>query len=338
MPAFLLRRLLQLVPVVLGMTLLAFALVRLIPGDPVETMMGERGIDPARHAEMRHAIGLDRPLTAQYLDYLGNIASGDLGRSLVTKAPVLSEFLTVFPATVELSLAAVTFAIVIGLPIGVIAAVRRGSPFDWLAMTASLTGYSMPVFWWGLLLILLFSVQLGWTPVSGRIDVLYDVPPVTGFLLPDALLAGDGAAFASALHHLVLPAIVLGTIPLATIARMTRSSMLEVLQADHIRAARAKGLTPFRVVFVHALRNAMIPVATVIGLATGTLLAGAILTETIFSWPGVGKWLVEAVRRRDYPVLQGGILLVAGTVVGVNLLVDVLYGLLDPRIRHAAAG
>ncbi|MFO1145652.1 MAG: ABC transporter permease subunit [Rhodospirillales bacterium] len=336
MPAFLIGRLLQIVPVVFGMTLLAFALVRLIPGDPVETMMGERGIDPARHAAMRHELGLDRPLTTQYLDYLGSLARGDLGRSLVTKAPVLSEFLTVFPATIELSLAAVTFAILVGLPVGVIAAVRRGSTFDWAAMTAALTGYSMPIFWWGLLLILLFSVQLGWTPVSGRIDVLYDVPPVTGLLLVDALLAGDGAAFASALHHLVLPAIVLGTIPLATIARMTRSSMLEVLQADHIRAARAKGLTPFRVVFVHALRNAMIPVITVIGLATGTLLAGAILTETIFAWPGVGKWLVEAVRRRDYPVLQGGILLVAGTVVGVNLLVDVLYGLLDPRIRHAA--
>jgi len=334
--AFVLGRLLQVVPVVFGMTLLAFALVRLIPGDPVETMMGERGIDPARHAAMRHELGLDRPLATQYIDYLGNLAKGDLGRSLVTKAPVLSEFLTVFPATVELSLAAVTFAILVGLPIGVIAAVRRGSTFDWLAMTASLTGYSMPIFWWGLLLILLFSVQLGWTPVSGRISVLYDVPPVTGLLLLDALLAGDGAAFTSALHHLVLPAIVLGTIPLATIARMTRSSMLEVLQADHIRAARAKGLTPFRVVFVHALRNAMIPVVTVIGLATGTLLAGAILTETIFAWPGVGKWLVEAVRRRDYPVLQGGILLVAATVVCVNLLVDVLYGLLDPRIRHAS--
>ena len=336
MPAFILSRLLQLVPVVLGMTLLAFALARLIPGDPVETMMGERGIDPVHHAAMRHALGLDRPLAVQYLDYLGGVASGDLGRSLVTKAPVLGEFLTVFPATVELSVIAVAFAIAVGLPVGVIAAVRRGSAFDWLAMTASLTGYSMPVFWWGLLLILLFSVHLGWTPVAGRIDVLYDVPPVTGFLLVDTLIARDGAAFASALHHLVLPAIVLGTIPLATIARMTRSAMLEVLQADHIRAARAKGLTSFRVVFVHALRNAMIPVVTVIGLATGTLLAGAILTETIFSWPGVGKWLVEAVRRRDYPVLQGGILLVAGAVVCVNLLVDVLYGLLDPRIRHAA--
>ncbi len=336
MPAFILSRLLQLVPVVLGMTLLAFALARLIPGDPVETMMGERGIDPAHHAAMRHALGLDRPLAVQYLDYLGGVASGDLGRSLVTKAPVLGEFLTVFPATVELSVIAVAFAIAVGLPVGVIAAVRRGSAFDWLAMTASLTGYSMPVFWWGLLLILLFSVHLGWTPVAGRIDVLYDVPPVTGFLLVDTLIARDGAAFASALHHLVLPAIVLGTIPLGTIARMTRSAMLEVLQADHIRAARAKGLTSFRVVFVHALRNAMIPVVTVIGLATGTLLAGAVLTETIFPWPGVGKWLVEAVRRRDYPVLQGGILLVAGAVVCVNLLVDVLYGLLDPRIRHAA--
>jgi dipeptide transport system permease protein len=284
---------------------------------------------------MRRQLGLDRPLAEQYVSYLGDLASGDLGRSLVTKTPVLDEFLIVFPATIELSLAAVGFAVLLGVPVGVIAAVRRGRPFDWLSMSASLAGYSMPVFWWGLLLILLFSVELGWTPVSGRIAVAFDVPPVTGFLLIDALLSGERGAFASALHHLVLPAVVLGTIPLATIARMTRSSMLEVLQADYIRALRAKGLGRLRIIGVHALRNALIPVVTVIGLATGTLLAGAILTETIFAWPGVGKWLVEAVRRRDYPVLQGGILLVACAVIGVNLLVDLLYGLLDPRIRHA---
>jgi dipeptide transport system permease protein len=336
MAVFVLRRLVLLVPTFLGLTLLTFSLVHLLPGDPVEIARGERALDPARHAALRAELGLDDPIYLQYLHYLGDVTSGDLGRSFVTKVPVLDEFLVVFPATLELSLAAVTFAIVLGVPIGVLAAVRRGSLFDFATMTAALTGYSMPIFWWGLLLVLLFSVQLGWTPVSGRIAVLlYDIPPVTGFMLVDTLLSGEKGAFASALHHLVLPAVVLGTIPLATVARMTRSSMLEVLHADYIRTARAKGLSPLRVVGLHGLRNALIPVVTVIGLAVGTLLAGAILTETIFSWPGVGKWLVDAVNRRDFQVLRGGILLIATTVIAVNLIVDVLYGLLDPRIRHA---
>jgi dipeptide transport system permease protein len=198
----------------------------------------------------------------------------------------------------------------------------------------SLTGYSMPIFWWGILAILLFSVTLGWTPVSGRISAMYYVDPVTGFLLLDSWLAGDNKAFVSALRHLILPAIVLGTVPLAIIARMTRSSMLEVLNEDYIRTARAKGLPPHWVVGVHALRNALIPVITVIGLQVGLLLTGAILTETVFSWPGIGKWLIESIRRRDYPVLQGGVLLVACIVMSVNLFVDVLYGFINPRIRH----
>jgi dipeptide transport system permease protein len=221
------------------------------------------------------------------------------------------------------------------LPAGIIAGVGRGSAFDHVVMGVSLTGYSMPIFWWGLLLILFFSVGLGWTPVSGRIAVLYFIEPVTGFLLIDSLLAGDWGAFVSALRHLILPAIALGTIPLAVIARITRSSMLEVLNEDYIRTARAKGLSPLRIVGLHALRNALIPVITVIGLQVGTLLAGAILTETIFSWPGIGKWLIESIRRRDYPVLQGGILLIASLVMLVNLTVDVLYGVINPRIRHA---
>jgi dipeptide transport system permease protein len=226
------------------------------------------------------------------------------------------------------------FATGIGIPIGILAAVRRGSVLDYATMGVSLTGYSMPIFWWALLLILLFSVNLGWTPVSGRMSVMFYVEPVTGFMLIDTLLAGDKDAFESAVSHLILPAIALGTIPLAIIARMTRSSMLEVLGEDYIRTARAKGLPPLRVIALHALRNALIPVVTVIGLAVGVLFAGAILTETIFSWPGVGKWLVESVRRRDYPVLQGGVLLVATVVMGVNLFVDILYGLINPRIRH----
>ena len=217
---------------------------------------------------------------------------------------------------------------------GIIAAVRRNSIFDHGVMAVSLTGYSMPIFWWGLLLILLFSVQLGWTPVSGRIAVQYYIEPVTGFLLIDTLLDGDFGAFRSAASHLMLPMIVLGTVPLAVIARMTRSSMLEVLNEDYVRTARAKGLASGRVVIVHALRNALIPVVTVIGLSVSGLLGGAILTETIFSWPGVGHWLVESIQRRDYPVLQGGTLLVAVIVILVNLGVDLTYGFLNPRIRR----
>ena len=233
-----------------------------------------------------------------------------------------------------MSFCAILFALCLGLPAGIIAAVRRNSIFDHGVMGISLTGYSMPIFWWGLLLILLFSVQLGWTPVSGRISVQYFVEPVTGFLTIDALLAGDLSAFRSALSHLILPTIVLGTVPLAVIARMTRSAMLEVLGEDYIRTARAKGLPRWRVIAIHALRNALIPVVTVIGLQVGVLFTGAILTETIFSWPGVGKWLIEGINRRDYPVLQGGTLLIGAIVMIVNLLVDVTYGLINPRIRH----
>ena len=331
---FILRRFGLIIPTFFGITVLAFALVHLIPGDAIEILVGERGIDPARHAELRAQMGLDRPLVVQYFSYVGGVLQGDLGRSFITKEPVLKEFLTLFPATIELSVCAMLFAVVIGLPVGVIAAVRRGSVFDHTVMATSLTGYSMPIFWWGLLLILFFSVQLGWTPVSGRISALYWIDATTGFMLIDTLLSDESGAFLSALRHLILPSIVLGTIPLAVIARMTRSSMLEVLREDYIRTARAKGLSPARVIMIHALRNALIPVITVIGLQVGVLLAGAILTETIFSWPGVGSWLVESVRRRDYPAIQGGLLLIASIVIVVNLVVDVLYGVINPRIRR----
>jgi dipeptide transport system permease protein len=335
MVRFMLTRASLIVPTFFGVTLLTFALIRLAPGDPVLILAGERGIEPERYQQLRREMGLDRPLLVQYGIYIADVLKGDLGRSIVSREPVLREFLVLFPATVELSVMAMLFAVLLGLPAGIIASVRRGSAFDHLVMAASLTGYSMPIFWWGLLLILSFSVGLGWTPVSGRIAVLYFIEPVTGFLLVDSLIAGDRGAFLSALRHLILPAVVLGTIPLAVIARITRSSMLEVLNEDFIRTARAKGLPPVRVMGLHALRNALIPVVTVIGLQVGTLLAGAILTETIFSWPGIGKWLIESIRRRDYPVLQGGILLVATLVIVVNLTVDVLYGVINPRIRHA---
>lgn len=335
MMAFLWRRLGLLIPTFLGVTLIAFALIHLIPGDPIMLMAGERGISAERHAQLLAAYGFDQPLWQQYLVYIGQVLRGNLGTSIISRQPVLHEFLTLFPATIELSLCAMLFAVVIGIPAGILAAVRRSTFFDHAVMGVSLTGYSMPIFWWALLLILLFSVNLGWTPVSGRISVMLWVEPVTGFMLLDTLLAGDSEAFVSALRHLILPAVVLGTIPLAVIARMTRSAMLEVIREDYIRVARAKGLSPLRVIYVHALRNALMPVVTVIGLQVGTLLAGAILTETIFAWPGVGKWLIDSIQRRDYPAVQGGILLVASIVMLVNLIVDVLYGLINPRIRHA---
>jgi dipeptide transport system permease protein len=332
---FILRRVALIVPTFIGVTLLAFALIHLIPGDPVENVSGERGMDPERRARLLHEFGLDRPLPVQYASYVGQVLQGDLGTSLTTHESVAHEFATLFPATVELAFFALVFALVVGLPAGVLAALRRNTVADYAVMGVSLTGYSMPIFWWALLLILFFSVQLGWTPVSGRIAVQYDVPALTGFMLIDTLRAGDLGAFRSALAHLVLPMIALGTIPLAVIARMTRSAMLEVLREDYVRAARAKGLPHWRVVVVHALRNALIPVLTVIGLQVGLLLSGAILTETIFSWPGVGNWLIHGVQSRDYPVVQGGILMIATIVITVNLIVDMLYGVVNPRIRHA---
>ena len=332
---FVLTRLGLVVPTFIGMTLLAFFLIRLVPGDPIETLAGERGIDPVRHAALMKDYGLDRPIMVQYGLYLGRLLHGDLGKSMITQTPVVKEFIALFPATIELAVCAIIFALVIGIPVGILAAVRRNSVFDHGVMATSLTGYSMPIFWWGLLLILLFSVQLGLTPVSGRIAVQYYIEPTTGFLLIDSLLTGDQGAFWSTVQHLILPTIVLGTNPLAVVARMTRSAMLEVLGEDYIRTARAKGLPPLRVVGVHALRNALIPVVTVIGLQVGVLFTGAILTETIFSWPGVGKWLIEAIGRRDYPILQGGMLLLGVVVMLVNLLVDVMYGIINPRIRQA---
>lgn len=331
---FILIKIAQLIPTFIGVTIVAFSFIRLLPGDPILLMAGERGISAERYAELEAQLGFDRSLIAQYLDFIGNLLQGDLGTSLVTHAPVMDEFMSRFPATVELSLFALLFAVIVGLPAGVLAATRRGTFIDHSVMGVSLTGYSMPIFWWGLLLIMLFSSTLGWTPVSGRISYLHFIEPVTGLLTIDTLLAGNWEAFRSALHYLILPGIVLGTIPMAVIARQTRSSMLEVLGEDYVRTARAKGLSNFRVIMVHTLRNALITVVTVIGLQVGVLLAGAILTETIFSWPGIGKWMIDAISRRDYPAVQGGLVLIAFIVMLVNLLVDVAYGVINPRIRH----
>jgi dipeptide transport system permease protein len=337
--AFLLKKLATLVPTLLGVTLVAFALIRLIPGDPIEIMVGERRLDAAAHAALMQQLGLDQPLPAQYLRYLGALLQGDLGKSLVTREPVAAEFAVLFPATLELAGAALLLALCVGLPLGMAAALRRGSWFDQAVMATATVGNSMPVFWWGLILIMFFSVGLQWTPVSGRVGIEYDIDPVTGFMLVDAALADlrgqESGAWVSALLHLALPAVVLGTIPMAVIARMTRSSMLEVLREDYMRTARAKGLAPARVVVIHGLRNALIPVVTVLGLQVGSLLGGAVLTETIFSWPGIGKWLIDAIGRRDYPVVQAGILISALIFIAVNLGVDLLYGVINPRIRAA---
>ncbi|MCD2183366.1 ABC transporter permease subunit [Rhizobium sp. GN54] len=331
---FILGRLAVLIPTFIGVSIIAFSFIRLLPGDPVMLMSGERVMSPERHAELMNQLGLDRPMYIQYLDYLGGLVTGDFGSSIVTKRPVLDDFLQLFPATLELSLCAILVAVCLGIPAGVLAAVKRGSWLDQTVMGAALVGYSMPIFWWGLLLIIFFSGYLGWTPVSGRISLMYFFPQVTGFMLIDSLLSGQAGAFKSAVTYLILPTVVLATIPLAVIARQTRSAMLEVLGEDYVRTARSKGLAPLRVVGVHALRNAMIPVITTIGLQVGVLLAGAILTETIFSWPGIGKWMVDSVFKRDYAVVQGGLMLIAGVIMLVNLIVDLLYGFINPRIRH----
>lgn len=331
---FTLSRLLLIVPTFIGITLIAFVFIRMLPGDPVLLMAGERGVSPERHAELMAQFGFDKPMWRQYVDYIGQLMHGNFGFSFSTKRPVLEEFWARFPATLELALCAIVLATVLGVAAGILAAVRRGSWIDQTTMGTALVGYSMPIFWWALLLIILFSTTLGWTPVSGRIGLTHFFPRVTGFMLVDSLLSGRPGAFRSAVHHLILPTIVLATIPLAVIARQTRSAMLEVLGEVYMMTARSKGLSPSRVIGLHALRNALIPVVTTIGLQVSVLMGGAILTETIFSWPGIGKWMIDSISRRDYQVVQGGLLLIAAMVMFVNLTVDLLYGLVNPRVRH----
>ncbi|WP_020393960.1 ABC transporter permease [Thiolinea disciformis] len=331
---FILSKITLLIPTFLGITLAAFLFVRLLPGDPVTILSGERGISDERRAEMIAQFGLDKPVLVQYLNYLKNLVQGDFGQSISTHRPVVEEFFERLPATMELAFFAILIAVLVGVPAGIIAAVKRGRWPDHVLMGSALTGYSMPIFWWGLLLIMLFSTTLGWTPVSGRLDIInYYFEPVTGFMTVDAWLSGQEGAVTSALHHLILPSVVLSTIPMAVIARQTRSAMLEVLGEDYIRTAYAKGLPTWRVIGIHALRNAMIIVVTVIGLEVGTLLAGAVLTESIFSWPGVGKWMIDAISHRDYPAVQGGLLFISMLVMLVNLIVDLMYGWINPRVR-----
>ncbi len=339
MLTFFSKKLLELIPTLIGISLLTFFLVRIIPGDPVMMMLGERGSDPALYLEMKKNLGLDLPVYQQYLNYIGNMFHGDFGTSLVSKTPVLEEFWNRFPATLELSFVALLFAFSFGLVFGILAAVKHNSLWDYLLMTFSLVGYSMPIFWWGLILIIIFSVGLGLTPVAGRISMMFDFDTITGFYLIDTLINTElieeegFAPFVSSLSHLILPAIAMGTIPMAIIARMTRSSLLEVLHEEYIKVAKAKGLSPFRVVVVHALKNALIPIVTIAGLMFGTMITGAILTETIFSWPGIGKWLVASINARDYPVIQSGVLIIASMVVVINASVDLLYQYINPTLR-----
>jgi len=333
-----LKRLVKSLPTLLGISLLSFFLIRFIPGDPVMLLLGERGADPVTYREMQEKLGLHLPWYEQYFNFIKGIFSGDMGTSIISKQSVHSEFWSRFPATLELGIFSMLFAIIVGIPLGIVAAAKRNSIIDYFLMGGSLLGYSMPIFWWGLILILILSVQLGITPVAGRISVMYDIDMWSGFLLIDTLrenvrLEEGLAPFYSALEHLLLPGIVMGTIPLAVTARMTRSSMLEVLSEDYIRTAKAKGLSPFFVVAKHAFRNALIPIVTVIGLMFGSIITGAILTETIFSWPGIGKWIVQSVNQRDYPVIQGGILYIGFLVIFVNQGVDALYSVLNPRMR-----
>lgn len=331
-----LKRLTVMIPTLVGASLLSFFLIRMVPGDPVMLLLGERGGSPELVADLNAKLGLDKPVLTQYLLFVKNGLVGDFGASIVSQRPVAEEFWDRMPATLELGFVALLLASIIGIPLGLWAAIKRNSVLDYGLMGTSLVGYSMPIFWWGMILILFFSIKLGWTPVSGRIDVFFDIPAKTGFLLIDSLLGSEPwPAFRSALSHLILPVIALGTIPLAVIVRMTRSSLLEVLSEDYIRTAKAKGLSSFRIYFVHGLRNAAIPIMTVIGLMVGSIVTGAVLTETIFSWPGIGRWLVKSVEARDYPVIQAAILYIAILIMLINLLTDLLNLWANPKLRTA---
>ncbi|MDI6894322.1 MAG: ABC transporter permease [Bacillota bacterium] len=333
MTSYIARRLVAILPVLLGISIIVFLIMHLIPGDPVLVMLGEKA-SPERAEELRRALGLYDPLHVQYGRFLLRALQGDLGRSIRTQEMVTREIAVRFPATLELTMCALFLAVATGVLFGVIAAVRQYSVWDNLSMVVAVAGVSMPVFWLGLMLIFLFGVALTWLPISARLSVEVHLARITGLHLVDALLTGNAAAFWDALRHLVLPSVALGAIQMAIIARMTRSSMLEVIRQDYIRTARSKGLAERVVIYKHALKNALIPVVTVVGLTVGRLLGGAVLTETIFSWPGLGKFAVDAIYARDYPQVQGVVLLIAAGFVLVNLLVDVIYVFLDPRIRY----
>lgn len=331
---YLIKRFLGLIPVILGITILVFCLLHLIPGDPATVLLGERAT-PERVLALREQLGLNDPLPQQYLKFLGQLITLNLGASIISGVPITEEIASHFPATFELSLAAIVVAIIVGIPLGIVAAIKKDSWLDNLAMGGSLVGVSMPVYWLGLLFIYLFAVNLQWLPPSGRISTAQSLSfqPITQFYVVDALIQFNWTALGDILAHLILPALALGTIPLAILARITRSAMLEVISQDYIRTARAKGVKEVWVILRHALKNAFLPISTIIGLQFGTLLGGAILTETIFSWPGLGTWIYVGILDRDYPVVQGGVVFIAIAFVTINLLVDISYAFFDPRIK-----
>src|ERR671925_1127620 len=331
---YVVRRLLLLVPILFGLSVLVFFWVRALPGSPAESLLGERAT-PELVQAYKERYGLNDPIYKQYWSQVKSWSKGDLGTSVPTRRRVWEEIKDRFPATIVLATAALIFAVGLGIPIGFIAAKRYGGPVDHASLFVSLIGISVPVFVLGIILKYLFSVRLGWLPGTGRIDVTITAEHPTGFYVVDAIITGDWATLKDVLKHLVLPAIALGSIPLAIVARITRAAVLDVQNEDYVRTARAKGLPPFIVDRRHVLRNAALPISTIIGLQVGLLLSGAVLTETVFSYPGMGRWLAEAIFNRDYSVLQGGILFVAFVFVFVNLAVDLVYALINPRIRYS---
>jgi len=335
MGQYILKRLLGLVPVLLGITLAVFLLLRFIPGDPAIVLAGERAT-PDQIAALREQLGLNKPLLFQYFAFLENLLQLNFGNSLISGIPVIDEIRTRWTATFELAIAAMLIAITIGIPAGVMAAVRKNRWLDQVLMAGSLLGVSIPVYWLGLLLVYLFAVTLNWLPPSGRIGIEsgLNFQPITGFYVLDSLLRLNLPVFSDVVSHLVLPALTLSTIPFAIVARITRSAMLDVLNQDYIRTAKAKGVPDRLVIFRHALKNALLPINTTIGLQFGTLLGGAILTETIFSWSGIGSWIYDGILARDYPVVQGGVVFIAVVFVVINLLVDLSYAWVDPRIQY----
>jgi peptide/nickel transport system permease protein len=331
MLAYILRRILILIPTLLGVTIIVFLMLHMTPGDPAELLLGERATEEAL-VQLREHLGLNEPLHVQYGMFMKRLMKGDLGETIWTRQKVWTEVKQRFPATIELTVVALCIACFFGIIFGIISATKQYSIFDYVSMLGALAGVSMPIFWLGLIFMLIFSLNLGWLPISGRLSIDIDLEIITNFYILDAILTRNWAALKDALWHIIMPAVTLSTIPMAIVARMTRSAMLEVLRQDYIKTAKAKGLSNFMVTFKHALRNALIPVVTTVGLQFGVALGGAILTESIFAWPGVGKWMFDAVNQRDYMVIQGGTLFIAAMFVIINLCVDILYAVINPRI------
>jgi peptide/nickel transport system permease protein len=333
MVSYTVRRIGLLIPVLIGMTLVVFSIIRAIPGNPAQVILGQRATQEAIE-KLTQQLGLDQPWYLQYFDYVGGLLTGDLGQSIRTGAQISQEMTPYLAATMELTIFAMIIAIVVGINAGIISAWFRNSWFDYTAMVIALVGVSMPIFWLGLMEQYVFSIQLGWLPTTGREEIRNPIDAITNLYLLDTLLQGRFDQFIEVLKHILLPGIALATIPMAIIARITRSTMIEAMESDFIRTARAKGLHMFWVVYKHALKNAIIPILTIIGLQTGLLLGGAILTETIFGWPGMGRYIFDAISYRDYPVIQSGILIIATIFVFINLIVDLLYAAIDPRIKY----